>query len=112
MGVGDLSGQLLPATNHMLALLLLVVVLLLSLCSLQWPKVGSWYPLLLQLADGIGNLSGKLLPVWSPWHPQATTTAIGCSRLLFISVFILGLLFAAGPAFFFVFTFVLNFTAW
>jgi hypothetical protein len=34
------------------------------------------------------------------------------SRLLFIPVFILGLLFTAGPAFFFVFTFLVNLTAW
>jgi hypothetical protein len=81
-------------------------------CAVQWPAVGSWYPLLLQLADGVGDLSGKLLPVWSPRRPHATITVIGCSRTVFIPVFILGLLFSAGPAFFFVFTFLVNLTAW
>jgi hypothetical protein len=90
----------------------LLLLLLLTRSCLQWPLVGSWYPLLLQLADGVGDLCGKLLPVWSPRHPHATITAIGCSRLLFIPVFILGLLLAAGPAFFFVFTFLVNLTAW
>lgn len=78
----------------------------------QWSAVGSWYPLLLQLADGVGDLSGKLLPIWTPLHPHATITVIGCSRLLFIPVFILGLAFARGPAFFFVFTFLVSLTAW
>jgi hypothetical protein len=79
---------------------------------MQWPVVGSRYPLLLQLADGIGDLSGKLMPIWSPHHPHATIIVIGCSRVLFIPVFILGVLYAAGPAVFFVFTFPVSLTAW
>ncbi|WIA17065.1 hypothetical protein OEZ85_013966 [Tetradesmus obliquus] len=78
----------------------------------EWSAVGSWYPLLLQLADGVGDLSGKLLPIWTPLHPHATITVIGCSRLLFIPVFILGLAFARGAAFFFVLTFLVSLTAW
>jgi hypothetical protein len=82
------------------------------LCCLQWPAVGSWYPLLLQLTHGIGDLTGKLLPVWCPRHLHATTAAIGLTRLLFVPVFVLGLAFGAGPAFFLVFTFLVAVTAW
>ncbi|WIA13866.1 hypothetical protein OEZ85_002438 [Tetradesmus obliquus] len=77
-----------------------------------WPAVGSWYPLLLQVTQGLGDLAGKLLPVWEPNRPQATMAGIATARMALVPAIVLGLAFDAGPGFFFPMVFALLVSAW
>uniref|UniRef100_A0A383W6Q7 Uncharacterized protein n=1 Tax=Tetradesmus obliquus TaxID=3088 RepID=A0A383W6Q7_TETOB len=77
-----------------------------------WPAVGSWYPLLLQVTQGLGDLVGKLLPVWEPNRPQATMAGIAIARMALVPAIVLGLYFYAGPGFFFPMVFALLVSAW
>jgi len=79
----------------------------------QYPALGSWYTLLLVTTYGMGDLIGKLLPVWTPRRPQATAMVLSVLRLaVFFTAFCLALVFKAGPGFFFPAVFLLSFSAW
>jgi hypothetical protein len=66
----------------------------------------------LQVTQGLGDLVGKLLPVWEPARPQATMAGIATARMLLVPAMILGLYFDAGPEFFFPMVFILLVSAW
>jgi hypothetical protein len=66
----------------------------------------------LQLTQGLGDLIGKLLPVWEPDRPQATMAAVAVARMALVPAIILGLYYGAGPGFFFPMVFALLVSAW
>jgi hypothetical protein len=80
---------------------------------LQSPALGSWYSLLLVTTYGVGDLLGKLLPIWRPRRPQATIMTVACIRLVaFFLVFVVALLLHAPPAVYFVAVFLLSLSGW
>lgn len=98
--------------NHLLTRALTHLVLPMP-CVLQWPTVGSWYPLLLQLSDGIGDLAGKLLPVWHPPKPKLFIGCVSTARaLLLVPVFLAMLYWGAPPAVWFCVTFIWSLSGW
>jgi hypothetical protein len=64
-------------------------------------------------AYGIGDLAGKLLPLWRPARPQATVMALAVARLLlFLALFSASLLLQAGPYVFFPAVLLMSLSAW
>jgi hypothetical protein len=71
------------------------------------------YPLLLVATYGVGDLAGKLLPLWRPARPQATVLGLAVIRLgLFLALFSAALHLQAGPAVFFPAVLLMAFSAW
>jgi hypothetical protein len=71
------------------------------------------YPLLLVTTYGVGDLVGKLLPLWRPGRPQATVLGLAVARLGgFLALFSAALALQAGPAVFFPAVFILSLTGW
>lgn len=62
---------------------------------------------------GIGDLTGKLMPLWRPARPQATVIVLAVARLLlFLALLSVALLLQAGPYVFFPAVFVMALSAW
>ncbi|KAF8057260.1 DPB2 [Scenedesmus sp. PABB004] len=77
------------------------------------PALGSWFGLLRVAAYGLGDLTGKLLPLWRPRRPQATVLAIAVARLAaFYAAFAAALQLRAGPGVWFPLAFLLSLTTW
>ena len=81
--------------------------------QLQFAATTCRYSLLLVATYCIGDVTGKLLPLWRPARPQATMMALAIARLLlFLALFSVALLLQAGPNVFFPAVFVMALSAW